>query len=165
MYDYVLQFGFDEETKNYIQNIKDILKSHNIIDKERAWLPHITIDLYDCKNQNEFIDKLDKVVSNISAFNVEFKNLNDFDGETLYIEPFNKEPIIQVKSLFDESLKLYRLERRLNRIYKPHVTLCTNDNLTFAYKIAKEQFVSFNGTVKYLWVYKQNMQLIKTYIL
>lgn len=165
MYDYVLQFGFDDETKNYVQNIKNTLKFHNIVDKERAWLPHITIDLYDCKSQDEFISKLDSIVDSISAFNIEFKNLNDFDGETLYIEPFNKEHLMQLKSLFDENLRQYRLERRLNRVYRPHVTLCTNDDLSFAYKISKEKFSPFNGTVKYLWVYKQNMQLLKTYIL
>ena len=52
MYDYVLQYGFDKETQDYIQSIKNTLKSNNIEDKERNWLPHITIDLYDCKNKN-----------------------------------------------------------------------------------------------------------------
>ena len=35
MYDYVLQYGFDKETQDYIQSIKNILKSNNIEDKER----------------------------------------------------------------------------------------------------------------------------------
>ena len=76
MYDYVLQYGFDTESKYYIQSIKDYLKNNRIIDRERNWLPHITIDLYNCKNEKEFIDKLDVIVEKISAFNIEFKNLN-----------------------------------------------------------------------------------------
>lgn len=68
MYDYVLQYGFDKETQDYIQSIKNTLKSNNIEDKERNWLPHITIDLYDCKNKNIFMEKLDKIVQNISSF-------------------------------------------------------------------------------------------------
>ena len=56
MYDYVLQYGFDIESENNIQNIKKYLKNNNIKDKERKWRPHITIDLYDCTNQNEFIE-------------------------------------------------------------------------------------------------------------
>jgi len=79
MYDYVLQYGFDSDTQNYIQSIKDYLKINNINDEERNWLPHITIDLYNCKNQQEFIDKVDNIVSKLNKFNLEFNNLNNFD--------------------------------------------------------------------------------------
>ena len=140
-------------------------KSSNVEDKERNWLPHITIDLYDCKDKNEFIEKLDKIVKNISGFNIEFKNLNNFDEETLYIEPYNKDDLMNLKSIFDEELKPYRLEKRLKRIYSPHVTLCTNNDLSIAYKIANEEFSSFNGTIKYIWCYNQDMELLKEYIL
>ena len=136
MYDYVLQYGFDKETQDYIQNIKNTLKSNNVIDRERNWLPHITIDLYNCKNKNEFIEKLDNITKNINSFNIELRNLNDFDNETLYIEPYNKEDLTNLKLTFDEELKLYRLERRLKRVYRPHITLCTNSDLSIAYKVA-----------------------------
>ena len=43
MYDYVLQYGFHTKTQDYIQNIKNILRSNNVADKERKWLPHITL--------------------------------------------------------------------------------------------------------------------------
>lgn len=62
-------------------------------------------------------------------------------------------------------LKLYRLERRLKRIYRPHVTLCTNNDLSIAYKLANKEFFSFNGTIKDIWCYNQDMELIKEYIL
>lgn len=165
MYDYVLQYGFDKETQHYIQSIKNILKSNNVEDKERNWLPHITIDLYDCKNKNEFIEKLDKIVKKISSFNIEFRNLNNFDNETLYIEPYNKDNLMNLKSIFDEELESYRLEGRLKRIYRPHVTLCTNNDLSIAYKVADENFSSFKGLIKYIWCYNQNMELLKEYIL
>lgn len=66
MYDYVLQYGFDTESKYYIQSIKDYLKNNRIIDRERNWLPYITIDLYNCKNEKEFIDKLDVIVEKLA---------------------------------------------------------------------------------------------------
>ena len=100
MYDYVLQYGFDTESKYYIQSIKDYLKNNRIIDRERNWLPHITIDLYNCKNEKEFIDKLDVIVEKISAFNIEFKNLNTCNNETLYIEPYNKEILMELKHYY-----------------------------------------------------------------
>lgn len=104
MYDYVLQYGFDTESKYYIQSIKDYLKNNRIIDRERNWLPHITIDLYNCKNEKEFIDKLDVIVEKISAFNIEFKNLNTCNNETLYIEPYNKEILMELKQYFNTEL-------------------------------------------------------------
>ena len=165
MYDYVLQYGFDKETQDYIQSIKDTLKSNNVVDRERKWLPHITIDLYDCKNKNEFIEKLDQIIQNISSFNIEFRNLNDFDNETLYIELYNKDNLMNLKSIFDEELKLYRLERRLKRVYRPHITLCTNSDLSIAYKVTNENFLSFTGTIRYIWCYNQDMELLKEYIL
>ena len=66
MYDYVLQYGFEINIQNKIQNIKSHLKDNGIKDKERNWLPHITIHLYNCKNQNEFIKKVDEIVLNIT---------------------------------------------------------------------------------------------------
>ena len=90
------------------------------------------------------MEKLDKIVQNISSFNMEFRNLNNFDNETLYIDPYNKDNLMNLKSIFDQELKPYRLERRLKRVYKPHVTLCTNNDLSTAYKIANEEFSTFN---------------------
>ena len=95
MYDYVLQYGFDKNTQNNIQEIKECLKERGVKDKERKWLPHITIDLYDCKGKEEFIQRLDQVVRKIKDFEIECKNLNNFNEETLYIEPHNKENIIE----------------------------------------------------------------------
>lgn len=37
MYDYVLQYGFDTESENYIQSIKNYLKNNGIIDKENGY--------------------------------------------------------------------------------------------------------------------------------
>ena len=155
MYDYVLQYGFDTESKYYIQSIKDYLKNNRIIDRERNWLPHITIDLYNCKNEKEFIDKLDVIVEKISAFNIEFKNLNTCNNETLYIEPYNKEILMKLNN--------YMLEKRRERKYIPHATLCTSDTLDKSIQLANQKFNPFISTIKYIWVYNRDMQLIKEY--
>lgn len=155
MYDYVLQYGFDTESKYYIQSIKDYLKNNRIIDRERNWLPHITIDLYNCKNEKEFIDKLDVIVEKISAFNIEFKNLNTCNNETLYIEPYNKEILMELNN--------YMLEKRRERKYIPHATLCTSDTLDKSIQLANQKFNPFISTIKYIWVYNRDMQLIKEY--
>ena len=155
MYDYVLQYGFDTESKYYIQSIKDYLKNNRIIDRERNWLPHITIDLYNCKNEKEFIDKLDVIVEKISAFNIEFKNLNNCNNETLYIEPYNKEILMELNN--------YMLEKRRERKYIPHATLCTSDTLDKSIQLANQKFNPFISTIKYIWVYNRDMQLIKEY--
>lgn len=163
MYDYVLQYGFDTESKYYIQSIKDYLKNNRIIDREKNWLPHITIDLYNCKNEKEFIDKLDVIVEKISAFNIEFKNLNTCNNETLYIEPYNKEILMELKQYFNTELNNYMLEKRRERKYIPHATLCTSDTLDKSIQLANQKFNSFISTIKYIWVYNRDMQLIKEY--
>ena len=163
MYDYVLQYGFDTESKYYIQSIKDYLKNNRIIDRERNWLPHITIDLYNCKNEKEFIDKLDVIVEKISAFNIEFKNLNTCNNETLYIEPYNKEILMELKQYFNTELNNYMLEKRRERKYIPHATLCTSDTLDKSIQLANQKFNPFISTIKYIWFYNRDMQLIKEY--
>ena len=163
MYDYVLQYGFDTESKYYIQSIKDYLKNNRIIDRERNWLPHITIDLYNCKNEKEFIDKLDVIVEKISAFNIEFKNLNTCNNETLYIESYNKEILMELKQYFNTELNNYMLEKRRKRKYIPHATLCTSDTLDKSIQLANQKFNPFISTIKYIWVYNRDMQLIKEY--
>lgn len=164
MYDYVLQYGFDKETENFVQSIKGYLKENKIKDKERNWLPHITIDLYNCKDQEVLISKLDYIIKDIKTFEVIFKNLNDFDSKTLYIEPFDAKEIITLKQIFNKELDEFRLEHRRNRAYKPHITLCTNDNINQeTYNLAHNIFYPFVAKIEYIWVYNQNMKLIKEY--
>ncbi len=163
MYDYVLQLGFDEETEKYIRQIKTVLKENDIPDKEKPWRPHITIDLYNCANREFFISQVTEIIKDLKTFTLTFSNLNNFNEETLYIEPFNKEELDHLKELFDIKLNTYRLPKRLNRPYRPHVTLCTNDNLTKAKEIATNNFKPFKGYVKYLWIYTPKLELIKEY--
>lgn len=164
MYDYVLQYGFNKETEKKIQYIKDYLKDNKIKDRERNWLPHITIDLYDCANRNEFIEKVDEIVSKIKCFEFECENLNDFDKETLYIEPLNKQRLLELKVIFDNALNDYRKQNRIYRVYRPHITLCTNDSINQnLYDLAHNVFRKINVKVEYIWIYNQNMDLIKEY--
>lgn len=164
MYDYVLQYGFDKKTEQEIQNIKDYLKDNKIKDTERKWLPHITIDLYDCENRNEFIKKVDEIVSKVKCFKVDCKKLNDFEQKTLYIDPSNKQRLLELKSIFDNELNNYRKQNRRERIYRPHITLCTNDYINQGlYDLVYNVFKPFSAKVKYIWIYNQNMDLIKEY--
>ena len=165
MYDYVLQYGFDKDSHNKIQEIKSYLKTNGIQDRERGWLPHITIDLYNCQNQDEFIDNVDSIVKQVKQFDIQFKNLNDCNEETLYIEPYNKDILINLKQFFDENLNKYMLEKRRTRKYIPHATLCTSDTLNKAIKLANDKFLPFTAKVKYIWVYSRDMKLMKQYTL
>lgn len=163
MYDYVLQYGFDSETQSYIQSIKDYLKNSGIKDRERNWLPHITIDLYNCENKEEFIGKLDIIMETIEEFKIHFKNLNSCNEETLYIEPYNKDELMKLKQFFNKELYDYMIEKRKTRNYIPHATLCTSDTLEKSIQLAKDKFNPFVAKVKYIWVYNRSMELIKVY--
>lgn len=113
--------------------------------------------------KKEFIDKLDVIVEKISAFNIEFKNLNTCNNETLYIEPYNKEILMELKQYFNIELNNYMSEKRRERKYIPHATLCTSDTLDKSIQLANQKFNPFISTIKYIWVYNRDMQLIKEY--
>lgn len=163
MYDYVLQLGFDKETEDFIQDIKNTLKENGVEDKEKNWRPHITVDLYNCDNKESFVKEVDEIIKEIRSFEIKFNNLNNFNEKTLYIEPFNKTELIDIKNTFDNRLNKYRLESRLSKIYKPHATLCTNEDLRKAKTISDDKFKAIVGKVSYLWIYNPKVELIKEY--
>lgn len=163
MYDYVLQLGFEKETEKYVNYIKKRLKTNGILDQEKNWNPHITIDLYNCQSEQEFLTKVDNIVKKINKFQLQFNNLNHFNEKTLYMEPYNKEYLYEIKKMFDEGLDKYRLDKRRDKRYTPHVTLCTNDNIGDAKTIAEQIFIPFCGLVTDIWVYNPRVELIKSY--
>ena len=55
--------------------------------------------------------------------------MNTCNNETLYIEPYNKEILMELKQYFNTELNNYMLEKRRERKYIPHATLCTSDTL------------------------------------
>ncbi len=71
---------------------------------------------------------------------------------------------MELKLSFDNELNDYRLENRRKRIYKPHITLCTNDNIDDnLYNLAYKKFNPFIAEIRYVWIYTQDMKLIKQY--
>ena len=163
MYDYVIQLSINKKFQRKVNKLKNILKNNKIEDTERNWLPHITIDIYNCGDEIEFIKRVDLIVKSIKSFYINCNKLNDFDKKTLYIDQLNKKELLTIKEKFDKALEKYRLQNRKSRVYKPHITLCTNENIEAAKAIAENNFKNFVAEVKYLWVYNRNMRLIKEY--
>lgn len=89
--------------------------------------------------------------------------MNNCNEETLYIEPYNKKELMDLKQLFDKELNNYMIEKRKERKYIPHATLCTSNALDKSIQLANERFNSFVAKIKYIWVYNMDMELIKEY--
>lgn len=89
--------------------------------------------------------------------------MNTCNNETLYIEPYNKEILMELKQYFNTELNNYMLEKRRERKYIPHATLCTSDTLDKSIQLANQKFNPFISMIKYIWVYNRDMQLIKEY--
>ena len=56
------------------------------MDKEKNWRPHITIDLYNCSNRDQFIEMIDEIIEKIKSFEIEFNNLkwkSDYEKNTI----------------------------------------------------------------------------------
>jgi len=163
MYDYVIQYGFDDIPQSKIQSIKDHIKTGDVNDQYRNWQPHITIDLYQCADKDKFISAVDFVIKKLQKFELEFNVLSNFNKRVLYIEPHNKKELLEYKDMFDSTLDKFRVEQVKQRIYNPHVTLCITEMFDKALTLANQKFKPFNAEVKYIWIYNQNIELIKQY--
>ena len=73
------------------------------------------------------------------------------------------EKLMELKQYFNTKLNNYMLEKRRKRKYIPHATLCTSDTLDKSIQLANQKFNPFISTIKYIWVYNRDMQLIKEY--
>ena len=162
MYDYVLQFGLDDESSKKVQVIRNHIRLEGFLDKQRGWLPHITIEKYNCSNRNEFISRVEKVVSKISKFNINLFSFGTFDNGTLFITPTPADNLVKYKNMFDEELSTMKVPSKHDG-YNPHVTLCTNDHLEQSKVAAFEKFKPFSATVTKVWIYTENMVLVKEF--
>jgi len=163
MYDYVLQFGFDNESQFKVQEIRNHIRQNGFVDRQRGWLPHITIDMYKCKNQNQFIEIVDEIVKGLKRFEIKMDRLDDFFNEYLHIKPEPIKTLAKIKQQFDKQLNDYMLASRRTKEYTPHISLSQNDELEKSQEVAMEKFVPWNATVCKIWVYNKNMQLVKEY--
>ena len=163
---YILQFGLDRDSQNFVQNIRNEIKLAGFVDRQRGWLPHITIDKYNDSNFNLLINNVESVLKNFSAFDIELKQLGNFDNETLFIDPLPKNTILDIKTQLDLALDEFRFESRKLRPYNPHITLCTNNNLDECQKVATKNLSPKTATVEKIWLYtEKNMELIKEWTL
>lgn len=163
---YILQFGLDKNSQDFIQNVRNEIRIAGFVDRQRGWLPHITIDKYDGSNFEELIEKINQVIANVSAFKINLETLNNFDKETLFVEPEPKDKVLEIKSELDIALDKFRFESRRMRGYNPHITLCTNNNLEECEKIAYQHFSKREATIERVWLYtEKNMELVKEWVL
>ena len=163
---YILQFGLDKNSQDYIQNVRNEIRIAGFVDRQRGWLPHITIDKYDDSNLEELIERTNQVLADVTAFKINLETLNNFDKETLFIEPNPKDIILEIKNNLDISLDKFRFESRKLRGYNPHITLCTNNNLEECEKIAYQHFSKREAAIERVWLYtEKNMELVKEWVL
>ena len=163
---YILQFGLDKDSQNFVQNIRNEIKLAGFVDRQRGWLSHITIDKYNDSNFNLLINSIESVLKNFSAFDIDLKQLGNFDNETLFIDPLPKNIILDIKTQLDLALDEFRFESRKLRPYNPHITLCTNDNFDECQKIATKHLSPRKAVVDRIWLYtEKDMKLIKEWTL
>ena len=162
MYDYVLQFGLDDESTKKVQVIRNHIRLCGFIDKQRGWPPHITIEKYNCNNRNEFVERVEKVVSKLSKFDIDLNSFGKFSNGTLFITPTPADNFVKAKELFDEELGSMKVPSKYDN-YNPHVTLCTNDHFEQSKVAAFQKFKPFTATVTKVWIYTENMVLVKEF--
>ncbi len=160
MYDYVLMLGLDSASTKKIQTIKNHVRVCGFLDKQRGWPPHITVDHYNYENRNDFILKIDEVVKELKGFETDCFTLGKFSNGTLYIIPAPTVKFEEIKASFDAAVGEFKVPNKYES-YTPHITICTNDNLEQSKVAALEKFNPFTARVSKVWLYTENMVLVK----
>lgn len=130
-----------------------------IPDKQRGWLPHVTLNLYQFEDLDKFIKSIDKFIGEISTFGVMCSSLGNFRKETLFIDPDNKECFESIKNLFDKKLAKYVIKD--DRKYAPHITICTNNMFDKSVELTKKKFKKMKVKVCKIWLFDEKVNFIK----
>lgn len=59
----------------------------------------------------------------------------------------------------------FRIDKRREKEYHPHVTLSTTNELEKAMTLALQKFQPFQAKVTHIWIYNRDMKLVKDYFL
>lgn len=164
-YNFVLFVMFDEVTSLKIIEIKNFLKLNNIQTTEKAWPPHITIDLYENISEEEIKTLTAQAVKDFKPFNFDFFQSNTFGERVLFLEPNNKKEFENIKNKFDQVFKDYKVNEivEMNRKYSPHATLAISDDFTQGKELLDSTFKPIKATATKVAIYKKDMTLVKEF--
>ena len=141
--------GYDELTEIRLQGVQNALYARGFEGTHTKNIPlHITLAFYPSNplREAELKEMLQKLVKEVSPFDVTFNHIGIFDGgRVLFIAPDCNEKLLKIKELFGSSFN-----------WTPHTTMLMDEQSSIlkALPIALQEFSAFKGKVTALHLYE-----------
>ena len=143
---YVLA-GYDDETEKYLAGIQNKLYLEGFEGWQTRNIPmHITLESFPTEQEEELIERVKKVASETSAFDITFNHAGIFQGSnTLFIGPDANAELIALRKAFNEDID-----------WTAHTTMLIDEPETIysALPIVMKELSSFRGKVTTLHLYE-----------
>ena len=143
---YVLA-GYDDETEKYLAGIQNKLYQEGFEGWQTRNIPmHITLESFPTEQEEELVERVKKVASETSSFEVTFNHVGIFhDGNTMFIEPNTNAALLKLRETFGSSYH-----------WTPHTTMLIEkpEVICQALPHVISAFDPFKGRVEVLHLYE-----------
>ena len=139
--------GYDDVTEMHLASIQNNLYEHGFTGTHTKNIPqHITLGSFPTEKENELVDLLCKLSSEVPSFEITFNHIGIFGGaRVLFVAPDPNEQLLRLKEMFGDSYN-----------WTPHTTMLIDnpDTIYKALPIVMNNFSAFKGKVTALHLYE-----------
>ena len=162
---YLISIYFDEQTEKRLQNLINRVaeSTGNTFMLDNQVPPHITIASIETRQEEAVIEKLEAIVKDLRASNIELVSIGAFMPQVIYVEPVLSEYLHTLSVRLTEDFS--RIENTicspqyLPFHWLPHCTIgkqLSKEQMLEAFKVLQQHFVSLEGQVVRLGIAKTN---------
>lgn len=161
---YLVSVYFDKKTEHRIQSyINDVAnRCGNTFMKDHSVPPHITITAVESIHENNLVEAIDCVISNITKNKIEWVTVGTFPA-VIFIQPVLNGYLYNMSSVIYESVS--RIENtKVSKYYKPfswlpHATIAKQlsvEEMRKAFDVLQKSFDTFEGEIVRIELAKKN---------
>ena len=162
---YLVSLYFDEKTNKNIQNLIDKVagKTGNDFMIAGKVPPHITVSAFETKRENEVLERLQIIVTDLTQSNLRWVSVGTFFPNVIFMTPVLNAYLQNMTQTIYGTIEDVD-ETIMNPFYLPyqwipHTTiakLLSKEQIRDAFGVLQEQFVPFEGTVTKFGLAKTN---------
>lgn len=162
---YSISIYFDDKTnkmiQNYINRVAEKTGNRFMVDGEVP--PHITISLFETKQEEQVIEALEKAVGKINSEQVQWVSVGTFLPYVIYLTPILNEYLHSLEQIIYASIEHIE-ETKISPYYRPfqwipHTTIgkkLSQEEMKVAFEVLQKDFCVFEGMVTAIGLAKMN---------
>lgn len=162
---FLISIYFDDETEKrlsaLITRVAKATGNNFVLDNHIP--PHITVAAVETKNEDELIERIEKLADGLSGGQIQFVSVGNFSTKVVFVQPVLNEYLHQLSATITRELEQMD-ETILSPYYRPYSWL---PHCTVGKQLSKEQakkalaellehFATINGSVTKIGVAKTN---------